>query len=103
MVRRSGGVRAEGEIITGCPECLSVRVIRNGVRNGRQYMRCKECGHQYYASPVRRRLHPDVVRMIGQLIDDGVRSVIIARAAGVSERTISYYRNKKLKCTTTNR
>lgn len=73
------------KVRTACPVCHGF-AVKNGMVRGGQYMRCRECGHQFMADPARRRLEPEIRQLIKRLLAMGVPATKIAAAAKISPR-----------------
>lgn len=69
-----------------CPECHSEAVIKYGhIHNGKQRLRCKECGRQFTPDAVWRKISEETKALIDRLLVKRLSLAGIARAVGVSE------------------
>ncbi|MBU0680123.1 MAG: hypothetical protein KKD73_01755 [Proteobacteria bacterium] len=81
------------EVRMGCPECHGA-AVKNGTIRGGQFMRCKECGHQFMADLERRRLPDEIVSIIKKLLALGVAPELISKAANISSRQAYNYKKQ---------
>jgi insertion element IS1 protein InsB len=79
-----------------CPRCHGTRIVKNGsIHTGKAKWMCKECGRQFVAEPVQRRVSDATKESIDRLLLERLSLAGIARATGVSPRWLQYYVNQK--------
>jgi len=79
-----------------CPVCKSERIVKNGsIHNKKQKFMCKECGRQFVEEPENRIIPDETKELVDRLLLEKISLAGIARAAGVSERWLQDYVNRK--------
>ena len=85
-----------------CPRCDSVKVVRNGKQNGRQFYLCKDCGKAFMETATSAIAHSHSGKTVWkQVIRDTVEGVSIdktAEALDLSHSTVFNMRHKILYC-----
>ena len=78
-----------------CPDCHSDAVIKYGhIHNGKQRLRCKDCGRQFVPEAVWRKVSDETKGLIDRLLRERLSLAGIARAVGVSEFWLQQYVNR---------
>jgi IS1 family transposase/transposase-like protein len=79
-----------------CPKCGSENYVRNGhIHNGKQKYMCKECARQFAENPENKIISMEIKDIIGNLLPEKISLAGAARVAGVSEKWLREYVNKK--------
>ena len=96
QIRKQKIFRKEVRFIMFCPICKSERIVKNGsIHNGKQKFMCRECGRQFVGEPENRIISQKTKELIDRLLPEKISLAGIARVAGVSERWLQDYVNKK--------
>ena len=78
-----------------CPKCHSSNVVKNGsIHNQKPKFSCKDCGRQFVEKP-ENRIPQEKKDLIDKLLLERIPLAGIARVAGVSERWLQGYVNRK--------
>lgn len=78
-----------------CPKCHSSNVVKNGsIHNHKPKFSCKDCGRQFIEKP-ENRIPQEKKDLIDKLLLERIPLAGIARVAGVSERWLQGYVNRK--------
>ena len=85
-----------------CLRCGSVKVVRNGKQNGRQFYLCKDCGKAFTETATSAIAHSRSSKTVWkQVIRDTVDGISIdktAEALDLSHSTVFHMRHKILYC-----
>ena len=71
-----------------CPKCENMQTVRNGIVNGRQRFRCKECHYNFTVDKVSKGISTYYVIKALQLYIEGVSYREIERLLGVSHVSV---------------
>ncbi len=71
-----------------CPKCENTQTVRNGIVNGRQRFRCKECHYNFTVDKVGKGISTYYVIKALQLYIEGVSYREIERLLGVSHVSV---------------
>ncbi|MFB6258952.1 MAG: helix-turn-helix domain-containing protein [Flavobacteriales bacterium] len=72
-----------------CPSCNSSRTIKNGLRDGFQRYKCKDCSYRYTSKTRKRKLDKHIVVSCLQLWLEGLSRKAIADIVGVDRNAVS--------------
>ena len=81
-----------------CPQCESSRTVKNGLRrNGKQNIKCHDCGRQFVENPSPHyQISQETKALIDRLLVEKLPLAGIVRAVKVSERWLQYYVNEEI-------
>ena len=71
-----------------CPKCENTQTVRNGIVNGRQRFRCKECRYNFTVDKVGKGISSYYVIKALQLYIEGVSYREIERLLGISHVSV---------------
>jgi len=81
-----------------CPYCRSNNCVKNGSNSvGTKKFLCKDCRRQHVENPIQTRIPDYKKELIDKMLLERIALAEIARVAGVSERWLQNYVNKKYK------
>ncbi len=81
-----------------CPSCRSEAVIKNGhIHNGKQRLRCKDCGRQFVPEAVWRKVSDETKALIDRLLLERLSLAGIVRATGVSATWVKRYAGRRFR------
>jgi transposase-like protein len=79
-----------------CPKCGSAHVKKNGhIHNKKQKYQCNTCKYQFVENPQNIIISEEKKKLIDKLLLERIPLAGIARVAGISERALQTYVNKK--------
>ena len=79
-----------------CPACQSTHIVKNGkIHNGKQNLKCRDCGGQFVQDPKNKCISPETKALINKLLLEKIPLAGIARIVGVSESWLQSYVNGK--------
>lgn len=78
-----------------CPDCGSNWVVKDGILNGKQQNKCKDCGRRFTENPIRTKYPQSVRNEVIAMYCEGMSFGAIARTKNIKKNTVFQWIKKR--------